>query len=142
MTMHKLPTSLAISDSEKVLSDLSENVGDLSTVKDWSNISFSGIATAIQTAITWGKRSESKVLFLPKTQQDLNDTINDLINKPHKFVAAMFAKSIFSQGKGESLDVRNQVNLAAKSNIKRQQFSNYGQQRKSIGSESLIFNKK
>ena len=127
--MHKLPTSLAISDSEKVISDFSEGVDDLSIVKDWSNISFSGIATAVQASITWGKRSQSKVLFLPKTQRNLDDTIEGLINKPHQFVAAMFAKSIVTQDNNESLNVRSQVNLAAKSNIEKQQSNNYGQQR-------------
>lgn len=127
--MHKIPKSIAISESEKVIAGLSGSVGDLNVVKDWGDVGFSGIATAVQAVITWGKRSGTRNLVLPKTEQNLSETIDDLLNKPHKFVAAMFARSISTNDKGESYDVRNKVNLVAKQNVELQQSSPYGQQR-------------
>lgn len=88
--------------------------------------SFGGLASAIQAANTWVRQSESRVLCLSPSSS--KDEIEEVIQRPHKFVAAMSARSIVMANETDR-DLRPQVNAAAKLAIEGQARLPHGQQR-------------
>lgn len=122
------PKSLTITACEEVIKNINNESGDdaLLLPVDTSKYAFGGLASAIQAAITWGRNSSSRKLILRKILQSNEDLIKEVIKRPHKFTAAMFAKSILTNN-AEAAVLRPQVNLAAKSAIEHQAINIYGQ---------------
>lgn len=87
--------------------------------------SFGGLASAIQAMNTWVRQSEQRKLWLSSSTS--NDEIEDLIQRPHKFAAAMSAKSIVVSDAPDE-EVRPRVNAEAKLAIENQAHSQFGQQ--------------
>lgn len=88
--------------------------------------SFGGLASAIQAINTWVRQSEKRKLSLSSSSS--NDEIEDLMQRPHKFAAAMAAKSIVVSN-APDMEVRPKVNAEAKLAIESQAHSQFGQQR-------------
>jgi hypothetical protein len=127
--MTTFPKSLKIVACEHLIKSINEVEEDdeLWLPVDTAKYAFGGLASAIQAAITWGRKSNSRKIMLRKSQKPHESQINEVINRPHKFTAAMLSKSILI-GDAEHTDLRTQVNLAAKSAIEHQEKSIYGQQ--------------
>ncbi|MDP3270232.1 MAG: hypothetical protein U1D69_14315 [Polynucleobacter sp.] len=128
--MINFPGKITIEACEKAIAQMinGETTGDLHLpvgTAGYAN-SFGGLATAIQAVNTWARLSETRKLEL--SQRAASDEIEDIIKRPHKFVAAMFAKSISRTNQTEC-DLRLQINAAAKQAIEQQARSQLGQQR-------------
>ena len=126
--MLDFPKTVTIEGCEKFLTKLVklDNVTSLVLPVDTSSYAFGGLASAIQAVNTWVRLGEDRVLELRNSIR--KDVIEELANKPHKFVAAMSAKMIAISGSPAN-DLRPQVNLAAKNAIEQQAVSPFGQQR-------------
>ncbi len=122
------PKSVTIDACEKFLAKLVSHQDNKSLVLPvgTSRYAFGGLASAIQAINTWARKQDERVLTL--RQSDGKSEIEELIQRPHKFAAAMFAKSIAFVG-APDVDLRAQINTAAKSSIEHQAASKYGQQR-------------
>lgn len=122
------PRSINIDGCEKFLSKLADNDRtdclDLPIGTSGYASSFGGLASAIQGVNTWARKSDGRVLLLKPG--NAKNRIEEVIQRPHKFVAAMMAKSIV-MGQGDEL--RSQVNAAAKLAIEGQLRRSFGQQR-------------
>lgn len=128
--MINFPGKITIEACEETIAHLvnGENAGDLLLpvrTAGYAN-SFGGLATAIQAVNTWARLSETRRLQL--SQSAVGDEIEDLIKRPHKFAAAMFAKSISRTDETED-ELKLQINAAAKHAIENQARSQLGQQR-------------
>lgn len=126
--MVNFPKSLTIAACEELIKKIN-NEGDedaLLLPVDTAKYAFGGLASAIQASITWGRNSNSRKLILRKGLKPDEDSIEEVIKRPHKFTAAMFAKSILADNAMVS-DLRTQVNLAAKIAIEHQAINIYGQ---------------
>lgn len=126
--MVNFPKSLTIAACEELIKNIN-NEGEedaLLLPVNTAKYAFGGLASAIQAAITWGRNSNSRKLILRKSLKPDEDPIEEVIKRPHKFTAAMFAKSILTDDVMVS-DLRTQVNLAAKSAIEHQAINIYGQ---------------
>ncbi len=87
---------------------------------------FGGLASAVQAANTWVRAGEQRqVLIRPSAKRDV---LADILERPHKFAAAMCAKSI-TMADNPDVDVRANINLQARDAIEGQARSPYGQQR-------------
>lgn len=125
--MNKLPRSISVQSCESFLDKmLSGEIDDLTIALDSQKQSFAGLASTIQAAITWGRKSANSNLKIPSTEKSLDDLIDEIIKRPHNFTAAMFSKSIITNN---GVDVRKEVNLAAKNSVEKQSEHLYGQQR-------------
>lgn len=121
------PKSISIDASEKYLTSLEVNEGDdLCFPVGTTNYAFGGLAAAIQAVNTWVRRSETRRISLRSS--DVVDVVEDLVSKPHKFVAAMSARSIVNE-REPNVEVRPQVNLMAKKTVEEQAKRQFGQQR-------------
>lgn len=121
--MITLPKTLTVEACEEVISSLQgDTASPLELSVDSRSFAFSGLATAVQCAITWGRRSEDRKLFLKPTVKGLEGEFSDILDRPHKFVASMFARYIFNQDD----DVRASFNRLASSKIDAQQRNQYG----------------
>lgn len=122
------PRSLTIEACESVIHDVNELDGDSKLILpvDTERQNFGGLACAIQAVNTWGRNSESRQLLLRESVKSLEDRVQDVINMPHKFVAAMWAKSIALEN-DEAEDIRKRINLKAKEAIEEQERSGFGQ---------------
>jgi len=92
---------------------------------DSSRYAFGGLSSAIQVINTWARKNNDRALLLRSSRS--KDVIAELIQSPHKFSAAMSAKSIGIKG-GPS-DIKARVYSAAKSAIESQPMNQFGQQR-------------
>ncbi|MCB6185088.1 hypothetical protein LIN78_16190 [Leeia sp. TBRC 13508] len=128
--MINFPKTITIEACEKTIADIingkSASVLRLPVGTTGYASSFGGLASAIQVINTWARLSDTRALALNKSVS--NDEIEDLIKKPHKFVAAMFAKSISLTNKPEN-DLKLFVNTAARKAIEDQAQSPFGQKR-------------
>ena len=128
--MINFPANITVDACEKTIADMvdeeSANVLLLPVGTAGYANSFGGLASAIQAVNTWARLSNTRTLAL--SQSVANDEIEDLIKRPHKFVAAMFAKSISLTNEMEK-ELRPQVNAAAKIAIENQARSRFGRQR-------------
>lgn len=128
--MINFPRNITIEACEKTIADM-VNGGSTSVLllpvgtAGYAN-SFGGLASAIQAINTWARLSNTRTLVL--SHSVANDEIEDLIKRPHKFVAGMFAKSISLTNETEK-ELRPHVNAAAKMAIENQARSQFGQQR-------------
>jgi len=122
------PKSVTIDACEKFLVKLVANQDNKPLVipVGTSRYAFGGLASAIQAVNTWARKQDLRVLAL--RQSDGKSEVEELIKRPHKFSAAMFSKSITLVGTPD-IDLRAQVNAAAKLSIEHQAASKYGQQR-------------
>jgi hypothetical protein len=127
--MKTFPKTLTIGTCEDVIKNLNEmdDVDNLLLPVDTAKYAFAGLASAIQAVITWGRKSNSRGLRLRKSRKSVEEQIEDIINRPYKLTAAMFAKSILTDDTVHT-DLRAQVNLAAKTAIEKQENSRYGKQ--------------
>ena len=126
--MMSFPKSLTIVACEELIKSINnESDGDaLLLPVETTKYAFGGLASAIQAAITWGRKSNNRKLMLRESQKSHADQIEEVINRPHKFTAAMLAKTVLTENT-EVTDLRTQVNLAAKGAIEHQAKSIYGQ---------------
>lgn len=126
--MVNFPKSLTIVACEELIKNINnEEVDDaLLLPVDTAKYAFGGLASAIQAAITWGRKSNNRKLMLRESKKPHEDSIEEVIKRPHKFTAAMFAKSILTD-KTEVSDLRKQVNTTAKAAIEHQAKNIYGQ---------------
>ena len=126
--MINFPKKITINACEKFISDVKEggqNVPILFPI-GVSSYAFGGLATAIQAVNSWARSDKSRVIFLRSS--DSKNALDELINRPHKFVAAMFSKVIALENTPED-NLRKDVNLAARNAIENQSSSEFGQQR-------------
>lgn len=150
--MIRFPKSISIAAGEKALSEISKSAPEnaLLLPVDTSHYSFGGLATAIQAIITWGRRSDNRVLLIRKADvvrriekdddgeiiseesiQDAHarvqrDQLDELTSRPHKFAAIMFAKRITFNIEPDQ-DIRPILNLNAKAAIDLQERNSFGQ---------------
>ena len=122
------PKTVSIDSCEAFLAKLASqtDINTLTLPVGTASYAFGGLASAIQAVNSWSRQSNSRVLDL--NASDVKDVVEDLIQRPHKFVAAMSAKSIAKADQSE-FDLRPQVNAAAKSAIEEQTKHLFGQQR-------------
>lgn len=103
---------------------------------DTTKTAFAGFATAIQAINTWSKKTDQRRVTLRYSVTSQEDRIKEIINRPHKFCAAMYAKTLARQDEnGDTaslsevdIEFRRSVNEAARIAIEAQSISNYGQQ--------------
>ncbi len=131
--MITFPRSISIEACEKLLKDINQiNTEDaLLLPVDTAKYAFGGLASAIQTAITWGRKSRSRKMLIRESNKSVEDQINEIINRPHKFTAAMFSNSIAFQSSDDQ-QLRTQVYLSAKNAIDEQARSRFGQHHGSL----------
>lgn len=122
------PKTVTIDTCEKFLKKLVQNksVGTLLVPVGNSGYAFGGLASAIQAVNTWARSSTKRSLAMRSSRS--KNEISELIQRPHKFAAAMSAKSIVFTDQQDA-DVRPQVNSAAKIAIEHQAVSKFGQRR-------------
>ncbi|AJD49060.1 hypothetical protein S7S_13240 [Isoalcanivorax pacificus W11-5] len=122
------PKSLSVEACEKFLNDLEAAKSDVSLQfpVGTKGYAFGGLASAIQAVNTWVRSSETRRIELRKS--DASDVVDDLIARPHKFVAAMSSRSIVMNDSQDS-DLRPLVNSKARQAIHAQSQHQYGQQR-------------
>lgn len=82
-----------------------------------------GYASAIQSLITAFREKPQAELHYGGKIENQNEIITEIINKPHKFAAAMFAKSIMLDGK----DIKLNIYARAKDAVEQQAISSVGQ---------------
>ncbi len=132
------PKSLTIELCEEFIRRLAEEGLEdpvLTLPVETTKSDFSGYASAIQAINTWKSKSKSRRVFLRSSVASEAEQIFDLIRKPHKFCAAMYAKTLMRSEKNEAdalteFDTRFRllVNGAARVAIEEQSTSTYGQQ--------------
>lgn len=90
------PKSLKLEDCEAVIESINESndCDELLLPVETAKYAFGGLALAIQASIAWGRKSEGRKLLLRESNKPIEDQIDEVIKRPHKFAAAMFAKSI------------------------------------------------
>lgn len=123
------PARLTIEESEKFLGTVAEStvVQDLTMPLGGEALVFGGIAAAVQAAMTWARLSESRQLNIRGKVEELERLVDGNLSRPHKFCAAMMARTI--------LDTDSKISLApilyveAERQIEQQGQSPYGQQR-------------
>ena len=122
------PKSVTIDACEQFLADLHSKEGELPLTlpKGNAHYAFGGLAGAIQAVNTWVRGRNQRSLVL--RSGDVSGWVQELLNRPHKFVAAMSAKSITLAGEA-NLELRPTVNAEAKIAVEAQAASQYGQQR-------------
>lgn len=126
----QIPSFLMIPSCEKALANLAEEeVGDLTLPAGTKKFAFAGIASAVQLALTWGRRSSTRSIELKGTSAKVDERIRDVLNQPHKFVAAMFSRSVKIKISGEYLDLKRNLNLSASEKIDQQNRKSFGNQR-------------
>lgn len=121
------PKSVTIDACETFLSKLAVNqaVDPLVLPVRTYRYAFGGLASAIQAANTWARYSAIRALALRDSISI--DEIEDLVLRPHKFAAAMSAKSIeFTNRK--PANTRQLVYSTAKTKIEQQATRKFGQQ--------------
>lgn len=116
------PKSLTIAACEDFIRSINNKGNDdvLTLPVDTAKYAFGGLAIAIQAATTWGRKSNTRKLMLRESQKSDETQIEEVIKRPHKFTAAMFAKSILTCDEAKHTELRTQVNLAAKDAIEQQ----------------------
>lgn len=125
--MIELPKSLTVENCEKVLCKLeTKSCDELLLPVETAKFAFAGMASAIQAVITWGRRSPKRLLRLRHSNKDLAEQIEEVMRRPHKFTAAMFAKSILSGT--DFIEIRDTVNQMAREAVERQFVTPYGSQ--------------
>ncbi len=122
----KFPRSITIEACEKFIKGLADDSGPLQLPVDTVAPAFGGLACAIQAVNTWARAAEFPRLELRTSSS--NDVIDDVVARPHKFSAAMMARSVVLDTAPEQ-DIRSQVNALAKTAILTQSQQQYGQQR-------------
>ncbi|WP_339892034.1 hypothetical protein [Neptuniibacter pectenicola] len=122
--MITLPKTLTVDACENVIEQLQKKPNSqLQLSVDTKFWAFSGLASAVQCSLTWGRNSECRELYLKPSTRGIEADFEDILNRPHKFAAAMFASHIFS---GQKNDVRNDFYSCASSRIDQQQKSQSG----------------
>ncbi len=126
--MIAFPKTITIEACEKFISDIysGEKGRTLLLPIESKSYAFGGLATAIQAVNTWVRPNEKRMIQLRSSNSE--NEKRELINRPHKFVAAMSAKRIFSENEPNN-DLRKNINLIAKKAIEDQAKSKFGQQR-------------
>jgi hypothetical protein len=136
--INAFPKSLTIELCEEFIRRLAEEGQEdqvLVLPVETAKSGFAGYASAIQAMNTWKSNSKSRQVVLKSSVAPEEDQISELIKKPHKFCAAMYAKTLVRSDKNEvealtDLDAsfRILVNEAARVAIEGQSTSTHGQQ--------------
>lgn len=124
----EFPKSMGIAACEKFIAKLGKMAPSeaLQLPVGTTHYAFGGLASAVQAANTWARVSENRVLAL--RESSVKDEIEEVMQRPHKFVAAMSAKSIVFANAPEQ-ELRAQVNAAARVAVETQASQPAGQQR-------------
>ena len=104
--MNRFPKTLSVEQLKKfdvLLAQSQDN--ELVLPVDTTKYTFGGMASAIQSVITWANNSEENVLRI--TPSSSKDIISEILRRPHKFAAAMMAKSLFLNNE----DVKQKIYL-------------------------------
>lgn len=125
----EFPANLSIESCEEFVAQLAntESVESLVLPEGTRNIAFGSYAAAIQAVNTWARKSQGRNILIKEAQSDVDGRVDELLSKPHKFCASMFARSILIEKQGD--DLRPLVNRAAREIIERQGQIKFGQQR-------------
>jgi hypothetical protein len=123
------PTDLTIDSCEAFVNGLEEASPSeaLYLPSEFNNALFGGVAAAIQAINTWGRLSSSREIVLGGNSEEAQEYKDEVVNRPHKFNAAMLAKKIVLSSTGA--DIRKDVNIAARGAIESQAGNKHGQQR-------------
>lgn len=128
----EFPKQITIEACEQFLSELvkkAEVDSQILLPVGTSKYAFGGLASAIQTINSWARRCHERQLVL-RSAEAANE-IEELIKRPHKFTAAMYAKSI-TLSESPLANIRAEVNIQAKDAIANQSKSRFGQQHGSL----------
>lgn len=123
------PAKLTIDECEKFTERLLSD-GDSEELVlpiDADAPSFGGLASAAQSIMTWGRASPSRNLRIKGGIGQLESLVERTLTRPHKFCAAMMARSIKDTDNEE--DLGPIIYSEAAKAIERQGVSPYGQQR-------------
>lgn len=121
------PKNTAIEACEQFIEKINEDSGQvLQLPVDTASLAFGGLASAIQAANTWMRRSEKRDILLRTSTK--RDVLADINERPHKFAAAMCATYIALDADPEN-NLRPKINLLAKEAIEQQGKSPFGLQR-------------
>ncbi|WP_462170015.1 hypothetical protein [Pseudoalteromonas xiamenensis] len=126
--MITLPASLNIEKIEDVISKICEGQSNpqLELPVSSKDFAFGGYAAAIQAVNTWAFNNETRELIIKPSSLEVEEQLEQVVKSPHKFTAAMMAKSI-RLNLDKKLDVRKEVNSLAKAAIEQQSSNSYGQ---------------
>lgn len=127
--MNKFPKTITVTACEKFIKEalsIEKKSDQLELPVDTRFSGFSGYASAIQALITWVRTVESPKLTISSSRKSNKDLIDEIVNNPHKFTVAMFAKSILGNSGSE---IRSLVNKKAKNVVESQFENSYGRPR-------------
>ena len=126
--MVTLPASLNIEKIEDVISKIcgGENNQELELSISSKGLAFGGYAAAIQAINTWASFNEKRELVIKASSAEVEEQLANIVKSPHKFTAAMMAKTA-SLSIEPKLDVKKAVNSLAKAAIEQQPVNSYGQ---------------
>lgn len=127
--MITLPASLTIEKIEDIISKICEGQSNQKLALSISSkdLAFGGYAAAIQAVNTWASFNDKRELVIKASSADLDEQLENIVKSPHKFTAAMMAKTA-NLNIESNLDVRKAVNSLAKVAIEHQPEHSYGQQ--------------
>lgn len=126
MKIH-LPKTLTFDACEKFIREVSA-CPDSSLVlpNETKGSAFGGMAAAIQAVGTWGRKSNSRQLIIKDSSRSEEDRVEEIVNKPHKFAAAMLSNSIESESENPS-GWREKIYIASSSALDEQARNRFGQ---------------
>jgi hypothetical protein len=126
--MITLPASLQIDKIEDVISKICEaqNNQELELPVASAKFAFGGYAAAIQAVNTWASLNETRAVVVRSSVAELETQLNNVVKAPHKFTAAMMAKSTTLTA--PKRDIKSAINAMAKEAIEGQPTYSHGQQ--------------
>lgn len=121
------PKSITIEACEKFIDKLQDKTQEtLLLPVNTTSTAFGGLASAIQAVNTWVRLNDIRKVEIRDSA--VTSVLEELILRPHKFSAAMMAKSIVKHESPVD-ELRPQVNAQAKKAVEEQARQQYGQQR-------------
>lgn len=126
--MIAFPASLHIDKIEAVLSKIcaAQDNQELELPVASKDIAFGGYAAATQAVNTWASLNEARELLVKPSLAELEELFASVVKAPHKFTAAMMAKSTLLN-KEPKLDIKKAINSLAKIAIEQQSIHSHGQ---------------
>ncbi|WP_345853128.1 hypothetical protein [Shewanella algae] len=126
--MVTLPASLTIEKIEDFISRICEGQSnqELALPISSKDLAFGGYAAAIQAVNTWARFNEKRELVIKASSAEIEEQLANIVKSPHKFTAAMMAKTAILNVDHNS-NVKKEVNSLAKAAIENQPENSYGQ---------------
>jgi len=125
--LNTFPKTITIDKCEKLIKELHQNeVDDLELPAETVRFAFGGLATAIQAINTWCRKSQTRHLFIKNNISTNAEKVDEIIARPHKFSAAMMARSIQISDDPEN-DIRTEIIQSAIKTLESQSASSFGQ---------------